>query len=71
MKIDSMKRILVLGGGFAGVECCLKLESYFKNNPEIEITMVSEDNFILFTPMLHQVASGKIETRQIVTQIRT
>ena len=50
MKIDSMKRILVLGGGFAGVECCLKLESYFKNNPEIEITMVSEDNFILFTP---------------------
>tara|TARA_B100000029_G_scaffold43961_1_gene40647 strand:+ start:614 stop:2002 length:1389 start_codon:yes stop_codon:yes gene_type:complete len=71
MKIDSMKRILVLGGGFAGVECCLKLESYFKNNPEIEITMVSEDNFILFTPMLPQVASGTIETRHIVTPIRT
>jgi len=66
-----MKRILVLGGGFAGVECCLKLESYFRANSEIEITLVSEDNFILFTPMLPQVASGTIETRHIVTPIRT
>lgn len=66
-----MKRILILGGGFAGVECCLKLESYFANNSDIEITMVSEDNFILFTPMLPQVASGTIETRHIVTPIRT
>ena len=66
-----MKRILILGGGFAGVECCLKLESYLDNNTDIEITMVSEDNFILFTPMLPQVASGTIETRHIVTPIRT
>ena len=66
-----MKKILILGGGFAGVECCLKLESYFSNNSEIEITLVSEDNFILFTPMLPQVASGTIETRHIVTPIRT
>ena len=48
-----------------------KLESYFQNNSEIEITLVSEDNFILFTPMLPQVASGTIETRHIVTPIRT
>jgi len=53
------------------VECCLKLESYFGPNSEIEITLVSEDNFILFTPMLPQVASGTIETRHIVTPIRT
>jgi len=66
-----MKRILILGGGFAGVECCLDLESYFKNNKDVEITLVSEDNFLLFTPMLPQVASGTIETRHIVTAIRT
>ena len=65
------KRILVLGGGFAGLECCLDLESYFKNNNDVEITLVSEDNFLLFTPMLPQVASGTIETRHIVTAIRT
>ena len=71
MKGKDQKRILVLGGGFAGVECTLKLESYFKNNHEIEITLVSEDNFLLFTPMLPQVAAGTIETRHIVTPIRT
>jgi len=70
-KIRKMKRILILGGGFAGVECCLNLESYFKNDKDVEITLVSEDNFLLFTPMLPQVASGTIETRHIVTAIRT
>ncbi|HXG74405.1 MAG TPA: NAD(P)/FAD-dependent oxidoreductase [Candidatus Nitrosotenuis sp.] len=65
------KRILVLGGGFAGVECTRKLESYFKHNPDIEIVLVSEDNFLLFTPMLPQVASGMIETRHIIIPIRT
>jgi NADH dehydrogenase len=32
--------------------------------------MVSKDNYFLFTPMLHEVASGMIETRHIVTPIR-
>ncbi|MFB5630648.1 MAG: NAD(P)/FAD-dependent oxidoreductase [Nitrosopumilaceae archaeon] len=67
----SKKKIVVLGGGFAGLECTRKLESHFKNNPEIEIILVSEDNFLLFTPMLPQVASGMIETRHIVMPIRT
>jgi NADH dehydrogenase len=65
------KKILILGGGFAGVECARKLESEFGGDPEIEIVMVSEDNFLLFTPMLPQVASGMIETRHIVLPIRT
>jgi len=65
------KKIVILGGGFAGVECARKLESEFGNNSEIEIVMVSEDNFLLFTPMLPQVASGMIETRHIVLPIRT
>ncbi|HET6517470.1 MAG TPA: NAD(P)/FAD-dependent oxidoreductase [Nitrosopumilaceae archaeon] len=65
------KRIVVLGGGFAGVECTRHLESYFKNNPEIELVLVSEDNFLLFTPLLPQVASGMIETRHAITSLRT
>jgi NADH dehydrogenase len=65
------KKIVILGGGFAGVECARQLESKFGNDPEIELVMVSEDNFLLFTPMLPQVASGMIETRHIVLPIRT
>ena len=71
MESRDKKRILVVGGGFAGVECIIKLESYFQNNHNFEITLVSEDNFLLFTPMLPQVAAGTIETRHIVTPIRT
>lgn len=65
------KKIVILGGGFAGVECARKLESEFGKDPETEIVMISEDNFLLFTPMLPQVASGMIETRHIVLPIRT
>jgi NADH dehydrogenase len=65
------KRILVLGGGFSGIECTRKLESYFKRDSDIELVLISEDNFLLFTPMLPQVASGMIETRHIIIPIRT
>jgi NADH dehydrogenase len=64
------KRIVVLGGGFAGLECIKKIESYFIRDFDIEIVLVSEDNFLLFTPMLPQVASGMIETRHIIMPIR-
>jgi NADH dehydrogenase len=65
------KHIIILGSGFAGVEVLKKLQKKFKNNEHIGITLVSRDNFILFTPMLPEVASGMIETRHIVTPIRS
>ena len=65
------KKIVILGGGFAGVESARQLESKFGDDSEIELVMISEDNFLLFTPMLPQVASGMIETRHIVLPIRT
>jgi NADH dehydrogenase FAD-containing subunit len=64
------KRIVILGGGFAGVTVLRRLQSQFQTNVDVEITMVSKDNYMLFTPMLHEVASGMIETRHIVTPIR-
>ena len=68
--VKTKKRVVVLGGGFAGLECVRRLESYFMREFDIEIVLVSEDNFLLFTPMLPQVASGMIETRHIIMPIR-
>lgn len=65
------KRIVIVGGGFAGVECARQLESALGGDPGIDLVMINEDNFLLFTPMLPQVVSGMIETRHIVTPIRT
>jgi NADH:ubiquinone reductase (H+-translocating) len=64
------KRILILGGGFAGIEILRKLQTAFQDDVEIDITLVSRDNFFLFTPMLPEVSSGMIETRHIVTPVR-
>lgn len=64
------RNIVVAGGGFAGVKCSKQLESEFGDDPETNLIMISEDNYLLFTPMLPQVASGVVETRHIATPIR-
>jgi NADH:ubiquinone reductase (H+-translocating) len=67
---NSPTRIVILGSGFAAIEVLKKLQNEFNTDNNIEITLVSRDNFILFTPMLPEVASGTIETRNIVTPVR-
>jgi NADH:quinone reductase (non-electrogenic) len=64
------KRIVILGGGFGGVTVLKKLQTHFQTDVSVDIAMVSKDNYLLFTPMLHEIASGMIETRHIVTPIR-
>ena len=64
------RRILILGGGFAGIKVLTQLQRAFQNDVSVDITLVSRDNFFLFTPMLPEVSSGMIETRNIVTPVR-
>ncbi len=66
-----LKRILILGGGFAGIEVLQRLQKAFQNDVRIDITLVNRENFFLFTPMLPEVSSGNIETRNIITPIRS
>jgi NADH dehydrogenase len=60
VKVDpnAMKRthVVILGGGFGGVYTALEFER--RRDPDFEVTMVSVDNFFLFTPMLHEVGWG-------------
>ena len=64
------RKIVILGGGFGAINVLKRLESRFKNDSSVEISIVSKDNFFLFTPMLPEVASGMIETRHIVAPVR-
>lgn len=64
------KRIVILGGGFAGVEVLKEIQNVFQDDVSVDITLVSKENFFLFTPMLPEVSSGAIETRHILTPIR-
>ena len=62
-------RIVILGGGFAGLATARRLEATLRAG-EAELTMVSRENFSLFTPMLPEVGSGNLETRHVVTPVR-
>ena len=57
-------------GGFGGVYTALHLEGALRKQP-VDITLVSRENFFLFTPLLHEVATGGIETRHIAYPIRS
>ena len=51
----SKKRILILGGGFGGIYTARHLEGLFKRRSNVEIVLVSRDNFLLMTPLLFEV----------------
>jgi NADH dehydrogenase len=63
-------RLLILGGGFGGVETARQLEPLLRGRDDIEITLVSRDNFFLFTPMLHEVAASDVDITHIVSPLR-
>ena len=63
-------KILILGGGFGGVYAALRLDKTLARRADVEVTLVSCDNFLLFTPMLHEVASGDLNPSDIVNPIR-
>ncbi len=63
-------RVVILGGGFGGVGAAQRLEQVFARTANVEITMVSSSNYLLFTPMLAEVASSALRAEHISTPIR-
>jgi NADH:ubiquinone reductase (H+-translocating) len=66
-----IKRIVILGGGFAGMKTAECLEHQFLHDPSIGITLISETNALLFTPMLAEVAGSSLEPSHISTPLRS
>ena len=66
-------RILILGGGFGGVYTALTLEKLLKDEirrGDVELSLVSRENYIVFQPMLPEVISGSIGLTDTITPIR-
>ena len=63
-------RVLILGGGFAGVMTAQALERRLGRRTDVEVWLVSRDNFMLFTPLLPEVCSGALEPRHVVSPLR-
>ncbi|MFC2021426.1 FAD-dependent oxidoreductase [Chloroflexota bacterium] len=64
------KKVLILGSGFGGTYSLRQLVRSLNKNENVDTTMVSNENFFLFTPLLHEAALGGIETRHIAYALR-
>src|SRR3954470_17490578 len=70
MRLPEKSRIVILGGGFGGITTARHLERLCKRRPDVEIVLVSRDNFLMMTPLLFEVCSGALDARHCSFPIR-
>src|SRR5215467_3886673 len=69
-QVAAKRRILILGGGFAGAYAASRLEKHLAHMPGVEIVLIAKENFVLFTPMLHEVAGSDVGVTHVVQPLR-
>jgi NADH dehydrogenase len=65
-----MPRAVILGGGFAGLSAARELSRRRKRVRDLEIVLVDRHNYMLFTPLLPEAATGSVEVRDITQPFR-
>lgn len=70
MAITTRPKVLILGAGFAGVGVFHSLRKELSKK-DCDITLVDENNFSLYTPMLSEAAGGSVDAPDIVAPIRS
>jgi NADH dehydrogenase len=73
LSVDSASgktRIAILGGGFGGVYTARHLEHLCRRRPDVEVILVSRENFLVMTPLLFEVCSGALDLRHCSVPIR-
>lgn len=66
---NTATEIVVLGGGFAGAYCAKRLEKLLRKQP-VNITLVNERNYFVFTPLLVEAATSALEPRHVIVPLR-
>ena len=64
----SPKKVVVLGGGFGGLYCALKLDSLSwtdKNEPKPTITLIDANDAFLFKPLMYELLSSDMEETDV------
>lgn len=69
--MDEPVRVLILGGGFGGVAVAQELEKLLpKLDRPVEVTLVSQSNYLLFVPMLPSAAAASVDLTHILCPLR-
>ncbi len=69
--VTPLARVVIVGGGFAGVGAAQRFERLVLRGVAVDVTVISDSNFLLFTPMLAEVASSALEPSHISAPIRS
>lgn len=64
-----MKKIVIVGAGYAGVLTAKHLEKKLKKNPDVEITIIDKNSFHTMLTELHEVAAGRVNEESIKMQL--
>src|SRR5688572_8364853 len=64
------RRVLILGGGFGGAYAAQRLGRALRKRQDVEVVLISRENYLLFTPLLHEVAAGDLYPPDIVEPLR-
>lgn len=64
------KKVFILGGGFGGMYTALGLNKLGSNKKGVYSTLISKENYFLFTPLLHEVATGSVNQQNIIQPVR-
>src|SRR5213592_3970842 len=62
-------RVVIAGGGFGGLYAARRLERLLPRH-SAQVTLVADENFMLYTPLLPGAAAGTLEPRHVVVPLR-
>jgi NADH dehydrogenase len=65
-KLPPGQRVVVVGGGFGGLQAMMKLRRL-----PVEVTLIDRRNFHLFQPLVYQVATGALSPGEVATPLRS
>jgi NADH dehydrogenase len=68
--IEPRHRVVILGGGFAGVYTARYLMRLLGRRRDVHVELLSEENYFVFQPLLPEVAAGGINPNHVVNPIR-
>lgn len=65
-----LTKVVIVGGGFAGLYAAMYLDKTVARRRDAKVVLISRENFVVFTPMLHEVAAGELHPSDIVNPLR-
>jgi NADH dehydrogenase len=65
--VPQQKKVLIIGGGFAGLACAQKLA----DDSRFQVTLIDRENHHLFQPLLYQVATTSLAAPDIARSLRS